>query len=61
MSPVYWKPRYGSRGSRHKAWVRQQAEREAALRRTRAPSFREWLRSLIRRGTRAEERPRDSR
>jgi hypothetical protein len=33
MKPVYWKPKYGTRSSRHKAWVRQQAKREAALKR----------------------------
>jgi hypothetical protein len=31
MKPVYWKPKYGTRSSRHKAWVRQEAKREAAL------------------------------
>ena len=31
--PVYWKPKYGTRSSRHRAWSRQQAKREAALRR----------------------------
>jgi hypothetical protein len=32
MKPVYWKPKYGTRSSRHKAWVRQEAKREAAQR-----------------------------
>jgi hypothetical protein len=48
MSPVYWKPRYATRGQRHRAWVKQQARREAALRRE-APK-RSWLRFLFRRG-----------
>src|SRR5206468_11643464 len=30
LMPVYWKPKYGTRSSRHKAWVRQQQKREAA-------------------------------
>ncbi len=30
MTPVYWKPKYGTRSSRHRAWVRQQQKREAA-------------------------------
>jgi hypothetical protein len=47
MSPVYWKPKYGSRSSRHRAWVRQQARREEALRRTRGPSLVERLRRLL--------------
>jgi hypothetical protein len=29
--PVYWKPKYGTRSSRHRAWVRQETKREAAL------------------------------
>ena len=29
MSPVYWKPKYGTRSSRHRAWSKQQAKREA--------------------------------
>jgi len=31
--PVYWKPRYATRSARHRAWVKQQAKREEALRR----------------------------
>jgi hypothetical protein len=30
--PVYWKPKYGTRSSRHRAWVKQQARRERASR-----------------------------
>ncbi|MGB2876280.1 MAG: hypothetical protein WBB76_12505 [Gaiellaceae bacterium] len=44
MSPIYWKPKYGTRSSRHKAWVRQQARREAALKRK---PGRGWLRRLL--------------
>jgi hypothetical protein len=49
MTPVYWKPKYGTRSSRHKAWARQEAKREAALRRRPKVSLRERLRSLLRR------------
>jgi len=31
--PVYWKPKYATRSQRHRAWVKQQARREAGLRR----------------------------
>jgi hypothetical protein len=31
--PVYWKPKYGTRSSRHRAWVRRQQKRENSLRR----------------------------
>jgi hypothetical protein len=46
--PVYWKPKYATRSMRHKAWVRQEARREDALRRSpRGPTllsrFRSWL------------------
>jgi hypothetical protein len=44
--PVYWKPKYGTRSQRHRAWVKQQARREAALRRQDKPSA---LRRLFRR------------
>jgi hypothetical protein len=27
--PVYWKPKYGTRSSRHRAWVKQEEKREA--------------------------------
>ncbi len=48
MSPVYWKPKYGTRSSRHRAWARQDAKREAAARR--GTPLRERLRRLLRRG-----------
>jgi len=47
MTPVYWKPKYGTRSSRHKAWVRQEAKREAALKNEPSPSLRERLRKLL--------------
>src|SRR5204863_10038448 len=31
--PVFWKPRYATRGQRHRAWVKEQARREAGLHR----------------------------
>jgi len=40
--PVYWKPKYATRGQRHRAWVKQQARREAALKRDTPPSL--WAR-----------------
>jgi hypothetical protein len=43
--PVYWKQKYGSRSQRHRAWVKQEARREAAARR--GPSLREWIRSRL--------------
>jgi len=49
MSPVYWKPKYGTRSTRHKAWVKQQARREAELKRQPRISFRDRLRRLLRR------------
>ena len=36
--PVYWKPKYGTRSSRHRAWAKQDARREAAARRQAGPS-----------------------
>jgi hypothetical protein len=48
MSPVYWKPKYGTRSSRHRAWARQDAKREAAARQ--GMPLRERLRRLLRRG-----------
>ena len=39
MSPIYWKPRYATRGQRHRAWVKRQARREAELRRQPSQSF----------------------
>jgi hypothetical protein len=49
MSPLYWKPRYATRGSRHRAWVKQQAKREEALRRSATPSLLGRLRQRLRR------------
>jgi hypothetical protein len=49
MRPVYWKPKYGTRSSRHKAWVRQEQKREEALRRQPSPSLGERLKQLFRR------------
>jgi hypothetical protein len=46
--PVYWKPKYGTRSSRHKAWVRQQSKREAALN-PRPGSLLERIRQMLRR------------
>ncbi len=46
--PVYWKPKYGTRSSRHRAWVRQQSKREAAMKRGRPTSLRERLKRLLR-------------
>jgi hypothetical protein len=48
---VFWKPKYATRGQRHRAWVKQQARREAALRKKpgRSPlgRFTAWLRRKI--------------
>jgi hypothetical protein len=41
--PVYWKQKYASRNQRHRAWVKQQARREAAAKS--GPSLWQWLRS----------------
>jgi len=45
--PIYWKPKYATRSQRHRAWVRVDARREAALRRDRGPGLwarlRAWL------------------
>jgi hypothetical protein len=49
MSPIYWKPKYGTRSSRHRAWVKQQAKREAAAKQRRPRSLRKWLRDFFRR------------
>jgi len=47
MRPVYWKPKYGTRSSRHKAWVRQEERREA---KAKAQPGSSWLRRLFGRG-----------
>jgi len=49
MSPVYWKPKYGTRSSRHRAWARQEAKREAAAKRKGGASLGDRLRKLFRR------------
>jgi len=49
--PVYWKPKYGTRSSRHKAWVKQEQKREAAAKRAPRTSLRERLKALFRRET----------
>jgi hypothetical protein len=45
--PVYWKPKYGTRSSRHRAWARQEAKREAAARGHRGPTLRRRLARLF--------------
>ena len=47
--PVYWKPKYGTRSSRHKAWVRQEARREQRLAREPRTTLRQRLRTIFRR------------
>jgi hypothetical protein len=43
--PVYWKPKYGTRSSRHRAWVKREARREAASRAAGPPLLRRlWQR-----------------
>jgi hypothetical protein len=49
VSPVYWKPKYGTRSSRHRAWVKQEEKREAALKKRKQTPLRERLRKLFRR------------
>jgi hypothetical protein len=49
MSPVYWRPKYGTRSSRHRAWARQEAKREAAAKRMPRRSLRERLAGVFRR------------
>jgi hypothetical protein len=47
--PVYWKPKYGTRSSRHKAWVRREQKRESAVKRAPKISLRDRLLRLFRR------------
>ncbi|HEY6836944.1 MAG TPA: hypothetical protein VI142_10930 [Gaiellaceae bacterium] len=49
--PVYWKPKYGTRSSRHRDWVRQQKKREAALQREPSESLRERFRRIFKRAS----------
>jgi hypothetical protein len=46
--PVYWKPKYGTRSSRHRAWVRQEKKREASAK-SGGSSLRDWVGTLLRR------------
>ncbi|HEY2937254.1 MAG TPA: hypothetical protein VGJ25_11690 [Gaiellaceae bacterium] len=45
--PVYWKPTYATRSRRHRAFVRAQERREAALRARAGPSLWERLRARL--------------
>jgi hypothetical protein len=47
--PVYWRPKYGTRSSRHKAWTRQEAKREQRVERGERATLRSWLRGFFRR------------
>jgi hypothetical protein len=49
--PVYWKPRYGTRSMRHRAWAKRAQAREEALRRARQPSLLQRLLARLRRNT----------
>jgi hypothetical protein len=55
MSPVYWKPKYGTRSSRHRAWARQEAKREERAKRSGGGS--RSLREILGRLRRRKERP----
>ena len=49
--PTYWKPRYATRGMRHRAWVHQEEQREARVRQApRGRSLGERLRAWLGRG-----------
>jgi len=48
LMPVYWKPKYGTRSSRHRAWVKQEARREAKTGRRPGGGLRAWLQRLLR-------------
>ncbi|HSC51013.1 MAG TPA: hypothetical protein VLD16_12190 [Gaiellaceae bacterium] len=45
--PVYWKPKYGTRSSRHRAWARQEAKREQRVRHEPRSSLLGRLRRLL--------------
>ena len=47
MRPVHWKPKYATRSARHRAFVKQQAAREEALRRLPHEPLLARLRRLI--------------
>jgi hypothetical protein len=51
MSPIYWKPRYATRGQKHRAWVKQQARRDAALRKQACEPLLSRLAAWLRRNT----------
>jgi hypothetical protein len=45
--PVYWKPKYGTRSSRHRAWARRDLARERAAVQAPSSSLAERLRRLF--------------
>ena len=45
--PLIWKPKYGTRRMRERAWAKKSLERERALAKLRGPSFFERLRRLF--------------
>jgi hypothetical protein len=45
--PVYWKPKYGTRSSRHRAWTRQESKREQRLKREPRRPLRELVRRVF--------------
>jgi hypothetical protein len=47
MSQVYWKPKYGTRCSRHREWAKKEAKREAAAKRPPRVPLHRRLRRLI--------------
>ena len=51
MSPIYWKPRYATRGQKHRAWVKRQAQRDAALRKQASQPLLPRLAAWFRRNT----------
>ncbi|HEV8098134.1 MAG TPA: hypothetical protein VGP56_03240 [Gaiellaceae bacterium] len=48
--PVYWKPKYGTRSSRHRAWTRQETKREQRVQREPRRPLRDLLRRVFGRG-----------
>jgi hypothetical protein len=51
MSPIYWKPRYATRGQKHQAWVKRQAQRDAELRKQASQPLLSRLAAWFRRNT----------
>jgi hypothetical protein len=47
--PVYWKPKYGTRSMRHRAWVRQELKREERVQHLRGQSMLGRIRARLRR------------